>query len=296
MHTLRMDDRRWAAEVHSLGMNIRGATHDCGGAARTWQLRQRGASNDEVVAAAMDGTIVRLRKGVYANDGGSEVAIAAAHGGMVSCVSSLRAHGVWLLDEVANVHVDVGTNGRVHPHFRCDCVDHHERRQTVFGLASPTEALQVAWRCLSVEAYFVAFESAWRLGLLSKSKRHRVIAATPERIARWLRRARGDADSGLESLFRFRLMMMGLELESQVLIPTVGRVDFRYGRVLFEIDGRSNREGATERARDLIRDANAVTLGYLTIRLTYAMIVFRWPTVEATVLAVIDDMAFIPAK
>lgn len=244
----------------------------------------------------MGGTIVRLRKGVYANDGSSDVAIAAAHGGIVTCVSSLRAHGVWLLDEVTNVHVDVGSNGRVHPHFQCACVDHHERRTTVFGLASPEEALQVAWRCLSVEAYFVAFESAWRLGLLSKRQRLRVIAAAPERIARWLRRARGDADSGLESMFRFRLMMMGYELESQVSIPTVGRVDFRYGRVLFEIDGRSNHEGTSERARDLVRDANAVKLGYLTIRLTYAMIVFDWPSVEVAVLAAISDLAFIPAK
>lgn len=261
--------------------------------ARTCELRRYGVSGDAVVAAAVDGTAVRLRKGVYANDARSAVAVAAAHGGSVTCVSALRAHGIWLLDAASSLHVNVGINGRVHPHYRCACIDHHEGKTTVFGVASAVDALKVAWRCLTLESYFVAFESAWRLGLLSEQNRRSLIEAVPERIACWLRRARGDADSGLESLFRFRMMLIGVEFESQVRIPNVGRVDFRCGRVLIEIDGRANHEGDSERARDLARDANAVQRGYVTLRFTYAMVVHHWPSTQAAVLAAIDDMAFI---
>ncbi len=277
-------------------MDVREAIQRCGGAARTGQLRRFGITPEQFIAAAVDGTIARLRKGVYANESRSDVAVAAAHGGAVTCMSALRAHGVWLLDDELAVHVNVGINGRVHDHFACHCIDHHEGTTTAFGTASVADALRTAWRCLTTELFFVAYESAWRLGLLTATDRDRVLKAVPERIARWLRRARGNADSGIESLFRYRMMLLGIEFESQVVIPDVGRVDFRHGRLLVEVDGRVNHEGHNERVRDLQRDANSMQAGYMTLRLTYAMIVHDWARTEATVLAAIEDLSFIPSR
>ncbi|WP_241245785.1 DUF559 domain-containing protein [Microbacterium sp. 4R-513] len=139
--------------------------------------------------------------------------------------------------------------------------------------------------CRGIEEFFVALESALNRGLI-----------TPAGIA-WLRQktndagrdaidfARPDADSGLESLLRWRLRRHGLSIRAQVSIVSVGRVDFLIGeRVIVEVDGRGNHAGAERRHNDLVRDANAAAWGYVTLRFDYALVVHDWETVELAIL------------
>lgn len=133
--------------------------------------------------------------------------------------------------------------------------------------------------------FFAAYESAWSLGLIGADERRRVRAALPAR-ARWLVDiARHDADSGLESIIRLRLHLLGIRVETQVSIDGVGRVDVVVERrVILEADGKDNHAGRSERHRDLSRDAAASRLGYETLRFDYAMIIHEWDMVLAAIL------------
>ena len=122
--------------------------------------------------------------------------------------------------------------------------------------------------------------------MLTGSARSRLRSAIPA-SARWLiDLARGDADSGLESLLRLRLHLLGIDVDCQVLIGGVGRVDFVIGgRLILEVDGKANHDGGLMRHKDLSRDAAASVLGYETLRFDYAQIIHDWPSVQAAILA-----------
>jgi len=147
------------------------------------------------------------------------------------------------------------------------------------------------YRCQGEQAFFAAFESAWRLRLLSRAARSRIRASLPA-SARWLvDLARPDADSGLESLLRFRLHILGVRLDCQVEVPGVGRVDFVIGRrLILELDGKDNHDGGKMRHKDLVRDAAASARGYETLRFDYAQIIHDWPTVRRAILGALTRL------
>ena len=101
---------------------------------------------------------------------------------------------------------------------------------------------------------------------MTSSAKSRIRERVPA-AARWLIDfARDDADSGLESLLRLRLHLLGIRLDCQVTIPTVGRVDFVLeGSVILKTDGKENHDE--------------------TLRFDYAQVVHNSPMVEAAILA-----------
>ncbi|KAA9111037.1 DUF559 domain-containing protein [Microbacterium rhizomatis] len=257
------------------------------GVAHRRALIRAGASKADIACAILGGAIVRLRKGVYALPAADPlVAVAARHGGAVACISALRAHGIWVLDGPNRPHVWLGGKGRTHAHPDCRCIDHHDAGRATFGLTPVRLALVQVAQCCDAETFFVAYESAWRLGKLAPADRQWIRSVVPAR-RRWLvDLARGDADSGLESLVRLRLVRIGISVEPQVLIVGVGRVDFLLsGRLIVEVDGRENHDGQSLRHKDLVRDAAAAALGYDTLRFDYALVVYEWATVERAILA-----------
>lgn len=259
--------------------------HRLGGIARGRQLGALGISRSALSRSVNAGRILRVRAGVFATHGtDADVVTAAAHGGALTCGSALRTHGVWVLSESDAPHVWLGRNGRAHPHLGCRCVRHHFEGRTRFGIVEVEDALQHLHTCEGDESFFVSFESAWRLGLIGRAARDRIRAALP-RSARWLVDfARPDADSGLESLLRLRLHLLGVHLTTQLAIPGVGRVDFVVdGRLIIEVDGREHHGAPAMRHRDLARDAAASRLGYETLRFDYAQVVHDWPTVQAAI-------------
>ncbi|OZB77591.1 MAG: hypothetical protein B7X41_20845 [Microbacterium sp. 14-71-5] len=264
-----------------------------GGIARGAQLQRLGLSRRALADAVAQGRIRRIRSGVFAVPAlSAAVAVAAAHGGASTCGAALRHHGVWVLDDPGAPHVWLGRNGRSHPHPGCVCVAHFFEGPTRFGVVDVETALLHLYRCVGDEAFFASFESAWRRGLLSRAARNRIRDALPD-IARWLVDiARGDADSGLESLLRLRLHLLGIRLDCQVRIRGVGEVDFVIaGRLILEADGKENHDGRSARHKDLVRDAAASRLGYETLRFDYAQILYDWPTVQAAILAALTRLA-----
>lgn len=257
-----------------------------GGIARGRTLQRHGISRKALSASVVAGVIYRVRPGVFAAPHADSLVVeAAAHGGMLTCEAALRQHGIWTISELPVPHVWLGENGRRHPHPDCTCVTHFFEGPTRFGRAAVETALVHLFRCAGEEAFFAAYESAWRQRKLSAAARQRIRALLPE-TARWLiDMARPDADSGLESLLRLRLHLLGIRLSCQVTITGVGRVDFVVaGRLIIEVDGRENHDGWSMRHKDLMRDAAASAHGYETLRFDYAQVIHGWPQVQAAIV------------
>ncbi|HWV49682.1 MAG TPA: DUF559 domain-containing protein [Microbacterium sp.] len=266
-----------------------------GGIARGTTLQQLGFTRQALATEARRGTIQRIRNGVFATTAlNDDVRRAIEHGGALTCASALRARGVWVLPAPDGLHVWMPSKRHPLRHPVCDCVSHYYRGTPPLGTASIETALLHLRRCADDEAFFAAYESAWKQGLLPRAARARIRAALP-RTARWLIDiARADADSGLESLMRLRLHLLGIRLQCQVEIDGVGRVDFVVaGRLIIEADGDENHGSSTRRHADRVRDAAASDLGYETLRFDYAQIVHDWPTVQAAIIAALRRLRVI---
>lgn len=260
-----------------------------GGIARGSQLQSFGFDRRTLSRKVDAGEIERLRPGVFASGHvPDDIRTAVLHGGAATCATVLRMHGIWTLPTARAVHVWLGPGRHGHQHPDCACVVHYYRGKRPLAAASLAVALVHVRRCAGDEAFFAAYESAWRLGKLSRAARAQIRAALPQN-ARWLIDiARSDADSGLESLLRLRLHLLGVRLDCQVFIDGVGRVDFVIdGRLILEADGKSNHDDASHRHKDLVRDSAASALGYETLRFDYAQIVHDWADVQKAVLAAI---------
>ncbi|MGN7965540.1 endonuclease domain-containing protein [Microbacterium sp. 22179] len=260
-----------------------------GGVARGSLLQRYGVPRHALADAVSTRRILRVRQGVFATPQTSAAIVtAAAHGGAVTCTAALRMHGVWCLEDDPELHVWLGAKGRVH-HVACDCVSHWHAGATVFGVAPLDEVLLHLYRCRGDEAFFSALESALRQRKVTSLARLR--SKLPA-SARWLvDLARTDADSGLESLLRLRLHILGIRLECQISITGVGRVDFVIGgRLILEADGAEHHDGRAARHRDLRRDAAASALGYESLRFDYALIVRDWPVVSAAIVSALVRM------
>lgn len=266
-----------------------------GGIARRGDLLRARIGRRQIETAIDAGRLVRLRKGVYAQPGmNQDVTAAARHGGELACGDALKAQGVWILEDpvvegvpAPGPHIWVGPSNREHAHAGCRCRVHHEQdeRNAGFGILGIMLALLQYFGCAVEERAFAALESALHLGLLGTRGLAELRRRLPER-QRWIiDLARSDAESGLESLLRFRLHLIGIDVRSQVLIHGVGRVDFLLGdRIILEVDGRLNHDGSSKRHKDLVRDAAAAAQGLETLRFDYAMIIFDWPAVLAAIL------------
>ena len=241
---------------------------------------------------------MRPRNGIYCLPGTSPAIVEAlSHCGLIACVTASRDYGLWTLDLGGDepVHTWVDADHRpvrvaLHPDAgtRACCVFHRDAaiEPPDGGRVGILHALVQVLRCRGVEAFFAALESALRQSLIDDDQRARLRAALRGQD-RWLVDfARSDADSGLESILRLRLHRHGIGVASQVRIPGVGVVDFVIGDCLIlEADGATH--GGDNRHRDLVRDAVAMSLGFVTLRFDSAMILHEWDVVEAVVLAAV---------
>lgn len=255
------------------------------------ELRALGLSRGQIRGAVRTGRAWVIRRGVYAVGSACAAARdAAAHGGALACVTAARHLGLWILDEDdARTHVWLRRGGHAYPHVDgpCSCVEHWDEGvpSSVFGLPPARHVLWQIRQCFDIEHFFVALESALSLDLLSAADLAWLRARRGGDVREALALARSDADSGLESLLRWRLRAHGLHIRTQRTIHDAGRVDVLIGeRLIVEADGKGNHDGTSHRHKDLVRDTKAAVWGYVTLRFDYALIVHDWPLVEAAIL------------
>ncbi|MGP3535220.1 type IV toxin-antitoxin system AbiEi family antitoxin domain-containing protein [Microbacterium sp. RD1] len=268
------------------------ACRGAGGVARTSTLMSSGLSKAALRDAVASGQLLRLRQGVYGlPDTPAAVREAVSHRGKVACVTAARRFGLWTLDDGADAPAHVWADPERHRtgDDECGCTWHRDAACSDSDLVTVGIAhclVQIAW-CRGGEPFFCALESALRQRMLSAADRRLIREGVPHPL-RWLVDfARDDADSGLESLIRLRLHLRGIDCATQIAVPGVGVVDLGVGDcLLIEADGQTH--GGDGRHRDLIRDAVAMSHGFVTLRFDAAMILHEWEVVEAAILAAVS--------
>lgn len=258
------------------------------GVCRTGDLLRAGFTRREISDAEYAGAITKVRQGVFVLDAAAHVAIAAAHGGQLACASAVAHYGIWILSAPKSVHVAMWANQHPHEHVACGCKSHQDGLTRGLGIAPLRVALVQLAKCHGRESFFAALESALHQGRLSQSDLRWVRSKLPASQAHLVDLARSDAESGLESIFRLRMFLLGVSMRSQVTIGGVGRVDFLIGNLIIEVDGRENHEGFSMRHKDLMRDAAAAARGFRVLRFNYAMILHDWSRVQSAVLAALN--------
>jgi very-short-patch-repair endonuclease len=196
-------------------------------------------------------------------------------GGVLSCASAARAHGLELINDPAELHLTVPRGTRVRGQARGVV---HRRDVVSTGLA--TDLARTAAdcaRCLpSVEA-LVVVESALRRGVRVEEIEHHLWGRGCGSALSAVRRADRRSGSSGETVARVTLQEAGLDVEPQVFVSGVGWVDLLVeARVVVEIDGFSYHSDRTQFAKDRRRDARLTAMGYLVVRFTWFDAV-RWP-------------------
>lgn len=260
-----------------------------GGFARRSTLLAAGASPRRLASAVHRGVLARPRRGLYAHPAvGASQLHAASHGGALTCGAALAEHGVWLRDPPYQCVVLL-EQGHAIGHLDCDQtpVFHRRRQAPRFGLDDPVSALRHFVLCAADdEARACAVESTLSLGLLTKTDLDALARGLPRRLRDVMTWCGATAGSGLETMVRRRLSMLGITAQSQVDLPGVGAVDLLIGdRLVIELDGRSHHSREKEFHQDRERDAQTVLLGGTTLRFSSSQVLHDLNAVVRTIRA-----------
>lgn len=258
-------------------------------------MRALGVTWHSLWLAVLSGQVDRLRRGAYAVPGADAAIVAAVRlGGVLSCASAARYHGLPLLVPYG-VHVTVP---RGWSHSRQKRMAVH-RRTLSFGEHDGmcTSLLRTVLDCArelpNREAVAIC-DAALRLGL-SSSALHVAANAAAGPGARAMRRvvelADARSESPIESLLRLSAVPLA-RVELQVRIAGVGRVDMVLdGWLVLEADGFEHHSTRAHYRVDR-RRANALAeRGFVLLRFTYEDIVHRPDYVVDTVMQVLARRA-----
>lgn len=237
------------------------------------------------------GRIQRLRRGVYGCGHLDErIARAAAIGGALTCVSVLRAHGVWA-GHCLRLHLQLPPTSSAPP----DPTARFHWALPRFGLRNPWQAtpLQSLWQalhCVDEENAIAAMESATRTGFVRPEQIRQLAAHAPRRLQDGIRRMVSNSGSGNETIVRLRLERAGFTVVAQGHVPGMGHqglvVDDCVG---LDVDGRAWREGNDRFATDRDRGVHAEGVGRHSLRIRTAHIFQTWPHTLAVVERAVAD-------
>lgn len=242
-----------------------------GGVVTTQELRLAGYSHAMIRRAVRSQRLTRIRRGWYALPGASpQVVSAVRRGGVMSCCSALRYHGVWVLGD--HEHIRTSRHAAERRDRRTCC--HHRRRTAPRRAVDDVEtALDVAMSCLPELELLVVMESVIDKGLLSLEEVVTMASRHDRRTQRVAARI-NLAESGTETMVRDRLSAFIRDIRPQVQIPGVGRVDLLVdGWLIVECDSEAWHLDPVSYERDRRRDRKASIEGFRTVRLTYDAVV-----------------------
>lgn len=282
----------------------------------TAQLLDRGKSERQIRRAVESGAMRSVRKGhLTAADTPPPFVRAVRIGGVLTGPSAAKSMGLWTppdpvpgvapprsaRDEVPE-RLHVAANRGDH---RLRDPDDHRRplrpradvvvHRVDSARIDTARSTGIAPVLLVLEHVLLTFDPALAIAVLDSALHQRhlhpadlvvLAAALPPRLRPVVAAADGRAESGLESIVRYRLRLVGLRVEVLVGIPGVGTVDLVIeGRLIVECDGQRYHHDDDAFTNDRRRDLAATTARYRTLRLTWYRILFCWDEVEAAVLA-----------
>lgn len=255
-------------------------------------LRRAGMTLHRLRRALHCGELRRLRRSWYATPTADPtVAAAVAAGGVCTCVSALRLHGVWIPEGHRTVHKRIRPSGHntLTPAQRAGFCRRYGRPLTEYGsLDDVPTALAHALRCLDPEDTVVVLDSIQHLELMHHDEIEVLLRTAPPAVSGLLDLC-APAEAGTETMARLRLRGLGLTVRSQVRIPGLGRVDLLIGeRLILEVDGQEYHHTTEQFHRDRERDLTAYRLGYLPMRMAYRQVVHGWDAAVESVLTVVE--------
>lgn len=246
--------------------------------ARRSDLLAGGATSREITAAIHDGRLIRPRRDRYLpGDCHPMMAEAVRLGGRVDCTSLLRLYDVFVLD-------DTRTHVRLPPHASRVAPPREGIVRHWVDSSAPDEATVVpviealvhAVLCQPPRAAIATLDSAWHVRLVDEGDIAEVFQRLPRRFRRLRPLLDPRSEAGTETLVRLMLRGLGVAPELQVKIVGVGYVDFLVdGWLIIECDSAAHHSDWAARRRDIRRDAAAIRLGYVPLRLLADDILFH---------------------
>lgn len=232
-----------------------------------------------------DGRLVQAGQWLVTPDEPDAVVLALRAGCRPTCATAARYHGLWT-PRSSRIHVYRPRT----PRLVGGLLAHgwEDRWVEDDPVASPHLLLRHALRCLPPVEVGILADSAVHLGTVHEADVAALRREAPRQVARVLARVDGRAESGTESRVRLFFALKGVQVEPQVVIDGVGRVDLRVGRSwIIECDSREHHTDRVAYTRDRRRDTGARLLGYLTTRLTHADVEDTWPTTRSQLLTIL---------
>ncbi len=264
-----------------------------GGVVRTAQLRRAGFSRTSQDKCIEAGTLVPVRRGLYALETADQAILAAVQANArLTCVSAAGFYHLWQLRESARrggterLHLSCG-NGIPKEHVvdHAACTHPAHPYLPVAGLA---DVLLHALRCLPELEALVLVQSAVSQGSITVDFLRRKLPGNRNGTARAvLGLVIPRADSLLEVLARTHFVRAGLKVRMHVDVPGVGEVDCLVEDCLaVELDGGSHMEPRQVK-KDQRRNNAAIKAGLLPLRYYYDDVVHHPQRMVAQVLAVL---------
>lgn len=252
------------------------------------ELRAAGMSKRRIAAAVGDRELIRARRDRYLAAGTHPELIAAVvAGGVLTCVSALRLLGVFVLER-SKLHVLVPPHASRLPPDSKDVVRHwqepFETPTTRRACALPVDMLVHAVRCQLPRPAIATLDSAIHTGLIRASDIPAVFRALPKRYWRLESLVDGRAESGPETLVRLLVRGLCSDVQVQVRIAGVGRVDLLVdGWLVIECDSEAYHLGPEAYRIDRARDLALAELGFTTLRVSAVDIMWHPERVVAAV-------------
>ena len=287
----------WAGGQHSGMADIAALVDGLGGMAQKQQLVARGARDLDLTLAVRRGDVVRARQGWYTTLPESDARVRAVRvGGRLTGISAVIAAGGWALGKHP-LHVSVHDNAaRLRtPHNRFVKL----AKRQVKGLRLHWDEWDVASRgtamCVDIRDALVRvvldenFETAvaaldWALhtGAIDRIDFERVMVHLPKNrreIADWVD---GRCESLPESLARTRLRLLGYQVDIQVRLNDLERIDLVVeDGVGMETDGRQYHLTTFE--ADRTKDLDITIAGMHPVRPSANMVFHKWPRIVLAV-------------
>lgn len=271
------------------------------GVAQRRELVGAGLTGKQLAAGVHLGSVIRVRKGWYALPGADPDVIQAVRvGGRLACVSAGRYYG-WATPEFPGLHVSLAPNAsrlRAPPApahrmigggtlgLTLHWADRDPNGVLSRLVTSRRETVLHIGYCQSAEYAVAAYDSFLHIDPVGSTDLDVWLAELPDHILDEFESCSALCHSFLESIGRIRLAREGIRGQHQVQIVGVGRVDMVIGGwLIIEWDGLKHHDNGPAHDEDCRRDAVAATLGYVTLRFTYWLVMHRWFLVIAAVRA-----------
>lgn len=273
-------------------MDVEVALQRCGGAARWSALRELGVTRHALRAAVSGGRAEWVSHGAYAAPGADPALVAAAIlNGVVSHASAARLHGLDLYHRPRLVEVTVARGARQRSPgvrvYACDLAA--GEREHPAPITTVRRTLRDCARTMPLLSGVVLLDGAVRAKVITTRNLNDMARAATGPGSMRLRRAVAHVDavagSPIETALRLFLVLLDVEVETQVWIRGVGYVDFVLdGWLALEPDGYEFHSGRGSYRNDRRRGNLLVERGMTLLR-------FSWEDIRLRPFRVLEQIA-----